>query len=282
MSVSANMNNLPGVFVEEFNRYFTKHDLNRFNGLYELLFDAIRNEDHNQTEKYNRQNVRVNYEGENPTEVHNHQLCGIRNLTLSKIMELAKLSVQNRNRTYHKILTFFEKSGFGHLVKITTLPKRGRYSKPCDIEFKSTFAFIFAFQTLEDEFSIQFRKLQAFITNCHVRISAIRQQKLIEQIRLLETRLERNNTKLIQKDEQVRFLKTNRYHKIAPTWLKDSNRIDHSKIFAYLNSQSKSLSDHLEWQGKVPYVKRGHEMSVRSNLLHNLPQQNQLEEYGFF
>jgi len=147
-------------------------------------------------------------------------------------------------------------------------PLRGRYADPCEIYFKTTFSFVLSFQGLRDEFSIQFRKLQAFLTTCHARIAQLRQETLQAKVNLLETRLQ--------------FVKHNRYHVIAKSWLKF--HMGPTSIFTYLNSRTKSLAPFLEWNDRVPYVKRGCQDAVREHLLENLPRtvaMKSLREYGF-
>ena len=147
-------------------------------------------------------------------------------------------------------------------------PRVGCARIPCEIYFKTTFSFVLSFQGLRDEFSIQFRKLQAFLTTCHARIAQLRQETLQAKVNLLETRLQ--------------FVKHNRYHVIAKSWLKF--HMGPTSIFTYLNSRTKYLAPYLEWNDRVPYVKRGCQDAVREHLLENLPRtvaMKSLREYGF-
>ena len=182
-------------------------------------------------------------------------------------MLLTSRGGNNRTRTYRQIVKYFQESNMLGDLELHE-PRRGRYADPCEIFFKTTFSFILSFQALRDEFSIQFRKLQAFLTNCHTRIAQLRQETLQKQVNLLNSR--------------VRFLKENRYHHIAKDWLKF--HMKPALIFNYLNSQTKSLKAYLEWNTGAPYVTQGCQDVVRQHLLENLPRpvvMKSLHNYGF-
>ena len=95
---------LPGQFIQEFGQYFTQENLNRFDGLYEILFDAIREEDLIRTDggvNLTTQSERMNF---------NRTTLRMKNLTLSTVMQLTNRDSTNRNKTYHKIVKYFQES----------------------------------------------------------------------------------------------------------------------------------------------------------------------------